>query len=58
MPSFEIITERDFRKQIQSTETYTNDAAVRICFSENALGDGPVFWIIFEDSWIRVNLSF
>ena len=36
-------------KKIQSTETYTNllNAALRIFFPRNMLGDGPAFWIFF-----------
>ena len=26
-------------------------------FPQNALGDGPTFWIVFQDSRIRVNNS-
>ena len=56
MPFFGTITERDFRKKIQSTETYTKscNASLRIFFPENTVGDGPVFWIFFSDSRIRV----
>ena len=43
-------------KKIQSTETYTNllNAALWIFFPQNTLGDGPAFWIFFQDSRIRV----
>ena len=56
MPFFGTITERDFRKKIHSTETYTNwfNAALWIFFPQNTLGDGPAFWIFFQDSRIRV----
>ena len=40
------VTERVFREKIQSTETYINDTTLRSgFFPENALGDGPAFWI-------------
>ena len=47
MPFFGTVTERDFRKKIQSKETYTNDATLRSGYflPRNALGDGPAFWI-------------
>ena len=32
MPFFGTVTERDFRKKFQSTETYTNDAMLRLEF--------------------------
>ena len=45
-------------KKIQCTETYTNDATLRSgFFPQDALGDGPAFWIFFQDSRIRVNLE-
>ena len=46
-------------KKIQSTETYTNllNAALWIFFPQNTLGDGPAFWIFFQDSRIRVKGS-
>ena len=55
MPFFGTVTERDFRKKIQSTETYTNGTTLRFgFFPQNALGDGPAFWIFIQDSRIRV----
>ena len=41
------ITERVFRKKIQSTGTYTNwcNATLWIFFPQNTLGHGPAFWI-------------
>ena len=57
MPFFGTVTERDFRKKIQSTETYTNDATLRsgFFFPENTFDDGPAFWIFSHDSRIRVD---
>ena len=49
MPFVGTVTERDFRKKIQSTETFTNGAT--LCsgfFPENALRHGPAFWIFFS----------
>ena len=47
-------------KKIHSTETYTNwfNAALWIFFPQNTLGDGPAFWIFFQDSRIRVKSMF
>ena len=46
MPLFGTVTERDFRKKIQSMGTYTNGTT--LCsgfFPQNAFADGPAFWI-------------
>ena len=46
-----------FPENIQSTETYTNDATLRsgFFFPENTFDDGPAFWIFSHDSRIRVD---
>ena len=46
MPIFGTVTERDFRKNSKAREHIQNDAT--LCFGfflENALGNGPAFWI-------------
>ena len=59
------VTEREFRKKIQSMETYQNDAIEAANLSpENALGDGlafpvpcrglPRYGFFFKDQRIRV----
>ena len=48
------MSERDSRKKFKTWEHIQNDATLRSgFFQENALGDGPVFWIFFQDSRIR-----
>ena len=56
MPFFGTITERDFReKNPQHRNIYK---LIQCCaldfFPQNTLGDGPAFWIFFQDSRIRV----
>ena len=60
MPFFGTVAESVFWKKIQSTETYTNllNVALWIFFPQNTLGDGPAFWIFFQDSRIRVKAYF
>ena len=57
MPFFGTITERVFRKKIQSTETYTKlfNAALWIFFRKTRSVMVPRFGFFFQDSRIRVN---
>ena len=61
---FGTVTKRNFREKIHCTETYKIDAILHSGFflSENALGDGPVFWVFVSkdsritgyDEWVFV----
>ena len=54
MPLFGTVTEHDFRENIQSTERYTNDAAMRSeFFLETRLVTVPRFGF-FQNSRIRI----
>ena len=49
MPFFGTVTERAFRKKIPKHRNIYkwHNGALWIFFPQNALGDGPAFWIFF-----------
>ena len=59
MPFFGTVTERAFRKKNSKAQEHVQIFSMLrsgFSFLRNALGDGPAFWIFFQDSRIRVNI--